>query len=428
MSTVYKRILLDYNVFDDSTLLIKKGVKFMKKLVTGSLTLKREIYQIVLSWKENDKRKQKWISTGLTEKGNYREATRMLKKAIEEKEEDLNSSKDDDSYNPLFSEYLKKHLEEIKPLLQESTYTIDKNRINNIIAPYFEEKQMRIKDITRQTMETFYQERIALGNHPKTAKKYIICMSRCFKYAMSEKEGLLEYNPATGIGFKKSQDEYVAKYLTTQEVNQLLKIVKGEEAEFPILFAIYYGLRRSEIIGLKWSSIDFDSKLIRIENKIVQLPDEKRTHTSRMVSSPNLKRNASRRTLPLLAPIEEQLLILKKKIEENRKFFGKTYNKKYLDYICVKPNGDIIKPNYVTNKFKKYMEDLNIDKGITFHGLRHTCATVLLGMGFSLKEIQAWLGHSNYQTTADIYAHVDLGSKVSMGKKIESTFSFPSDI
>lgn len=392
-----------------------------KDLVKGSLTVKRNIYYIILSWRENEKRKQKWISTGLIEKGNYREATRLLKEAIEIKEEELVSTTKDNNYNPLFTEYLKMHLEIIKDTIQPSTYSMDKNRVYNFIVPYFEEKNLRVKDVTRQHIMEFLKQRLDAGNKFKTAKKHIIIMSRCFNYAMSESENIIKSNPASNIKdpVKKSKKEkgYVGGYLSSKEVNNLIEHIKDNKAETPLMFAIYYGLRRSEIIGLKWEHIDFTNDVIHIEYKIVQVSGLGKGNN--ICQSPELKSNASYRTLPLVEPMKEYLLKHMDKVRKNKEYFGNAYNNQYSEFICVKSDGDIIKPNYVTKKFKDYMRELKITKSITLHGLRHTCATLLLELGYTLKDIQGWLGHSNYQITADIYAHVDVSSRIGMGKKIE---------
>jgi len=73
--------------------------------------------------------------------------------------------------------------------------------------------------------------------------------------------------------------------------------------------------------------------------------------------------------------------------------------------------GNIIKPGYLTNAFSKLLEK-NDMRHIRFHDLRHTCASLLLKNGVSMKQIQEWLGHSDFSTTANIYAHLDYNSKL----------------
>ena len=75
--------------------------------------------------------------------------------------------------------------------------------------------------------------------------------------------------------------------------------------------------------------------------------------------------------------------------------------------------GDLINPDYVTHYFIKILKRNSL-KRIRFHDLRHSCASLLLSLGYSMKDIQEWLGHSNYQTTANLYSHVDPRNKKNM--------------
>ena len=118
------------------------------------------------------------------------------------------------------------------------------------------------------------------------------------------------------------------------------------------------------------------------------------------------------RTLPLVPEFKDKLLSLKAQQEEYRQVCGKCYNKKYLDYICVDEMGTLISPHYLTSAFPKLLEKNGLRK-IRFHDLRHSCASLLLANGVSMKQIQEWLGHSDFSTTANVYAHLDFNSKLS---------------
>ena len=74
--------------------------------------------------------------------------------------------------------------------------------------------------------------------------------------------------------------------------------------------------------------------------------------------------------------------------------------------------GTLISPHYLTSAFPKLLEKNGLRK-IRFHDLRHSCASLLLTNGVSMKQIQEWLGHSDFSTTANVYAHLDFNSKLS---------------
>ena len=113
--------------------------------------------------------------------------------------------------------------------------------------------------------------------------------------------------------------------------------------------------------------------------------------------------------MPLVDDVRDLLLAEKQKQIENKKLYGNTYKNKE-NYICVYDDGEIMKPDTITRKFPDFLADNDMDE-IRLHDLRHTCASLLLANGVSMKEIQEWLGHSSYNTTANIYAHVDSSSK-----------------
>ena len=178
--------------------------------------------------------------------------------------------------------------------------------------------------------------------------------------------------------------------------------------ELPILFGAFYGLRRSEAIGLKWDAIDFYQNTIMIRHTVTSCDlDGKRV----LVASDTTKTKSSMRTLPLVPFMRERLLALKEEQQENRRLCGRSYIKEYLEYVCVNEIGDLIKPHYVTESFPKLLKAKGM-RQIRYHDLRHSCASLLLANGVPMKQIQEWLGHSDFSTTANIYAHLDYSSKL----------------
>lgn len=103
-------------------------------------------------------------------------------------------------------------------------------------------------------------------------------------------------------------------------------------------------------------------------------------------------------TLPLIPIIREELEKEKARQEEKQKLLKGSYNKKYLDYVCVDALGEIIAPTYVTEHFRIILKRNNL-KLIRFHDLRHSCASILLANKITMKMIQDWLGHSDMGTT-----------------------------
>ena len=236
-------------------------------------------------------------------------------------------------------------------------------------------------------------------------KHYHANIHSALKYAI--KLDLIDSNPSEKVTLPK-KERFVGQYYDSGEMNRLLEVSKGTKIEIPILLGAFYGLRRSEALGLRWDAIDFGKNTITICHTVtVCNVDGKLT----LVESDTTKTKSSLRTLPLVPFMRERLLELKEEQEENRRLCGRSYNKEYLGYICVTEIGDLIKPHYLTDSFPKLLEENGLRR-IRFHDLRHSCASLLLANGVPMKQIQEWLGHSDYSTTANIYAHLDYSSKL----------------
>ena len=193
------------------------------------------------------------------------------------------------------------------------------------------------------------------------------------------------------------------------EIHALTEVAEGTKLEIPVLLASFYGLRRSEVLGLKWDAIDFEANTLEIKHIVTQASiDGKKV----LVQADRAKTKSSLRTLPLVPPIRDRLLMLKGQQDTYRRLCGKSYNRDYLGYLCVDEIGNIIRPNYVSEQFPKLLEKNGL-RPIRFHDLRHSCASLLLANGVPMKQIQEWLGHSDFSTTANIYAHLDYASKLS---------------
>ena len=143
--------------------------------------------------------------------------------------------------------------------------------------------------------------------------------------------------------------------------------------------------------------------MITIKHKVLSVD-------GKLYLSDTLKTTASHRTLPLIPEIENLFIERKKEIENNQKLFGKSYNHKYDDYVFVDDIGDLFNPDQVSDRFNNILKRNHL-KHLRFHDLRHSCASILVASKVPMKNIQEWLGHFNFNTTADVYSHLDYTSK-----------------
>ena len=257
----------------------------------------------------------------------------------------------------------------------------------------------------------YYQFELGKGLTANTVIHRHANIRKCLQYAFQI--GLIKSNPADRVE-RPRKDKYLATIYNQQELEILFKTVKGDPIELGVILAAFYGLRRSEVVGLKWDAIDFEKKTISIKHTVTQVNVDGKNIT---VQKDRTKTKSSYRTLPLVPPFEELLRRLKQEQLVNQKVCGAAYCKKYLDYIYVNAMGELVKPNFITQHFEIVLKNHGLKK-IRFHDLRHSCASLLYANGVSLRDIQEWLGHSDIGTTSNIYTHLDYSSKVSSANAI----------
>lgn len=378
-------------------------------MVAGHLHEKNGYYYIILNLTDSaGKRKPKWISTGLTIKGNKKRAEQML---MEERRKYANAKTGDDV---LFADFMEQWLEIVKSTVSIPTYSSYVNAVKSIIAPYFRKKKILLRDLQAHDIQMFYQEQLQRVK-ASSVIHYHANIHKALKYAV--KNDMIPSNPADKVERPK-QEKFYGNFYDRDELNKLFEAVAGTKLELPVLLGAFYGLRRSEIVGLKWSAIDFEQNTITISHTVTSCNLDGKCV---IVAKDTTKTKSSRRTLPLVPYFHEKLLAVKAQQERNQKLCGRSYNREFLEYICVDDIGDRFKPNYITSQFPKLLERNGFRK-IRFHDLRHSCASLLLASGVPMKHIQEWLGHSDFSTTANIYAHLDYSSKLTSASAMESNF------
>lgn len=379
-------------------------------MVAGHLQEKNGMFYVVLNYRdENGKRKTPWISTNLPVKGNKKRAENFMMdvrrsfvppnvQRIEEREA---MQKGD----ILFTDFLLKWLRVAKSTVKLTTYASYEMMATKIIIPYFQILNIKLKELTTEDIQDFYSaqlERVSAN----TVIHYHAVIHRALKYAVKIKT--IQSNPAVNVE-RPRKEKFIGSFYDKKEINTLFDIIQGHPLEVAIKLAAFYGLRREEIIGLKWTAIDFENNTLTIQHTVTECNlDGKHIE----VASDTAKTDSSLRTMPLVTNFREMLLAKKEKQEHYRKLCGRSYCKEHLDYIFVNEMGERWKPRYLSDGFKRILEQNGLRR-IRFHDLRHTCASLLLANNVPMKKIQEWLGHSDFSTTANIYAHLDFQSKIS---------------
>ena len=371
-------------------------------MVAGHLREKGGHYYAVLNYTDyQGKRKSKWIATGLTIKGNKKRAEAILMDARRNFQEEAPLRME---AKTLFADFLEQWLEVIRDSIAVPTYASYSNLSNGVIIPYFRKYGTTLEDLAAKDIQQFYLEQRKRVSGC-TVIHYHAIIHKALKYAV--KLDLIATNPADRVERPK-KERYVASFYDADEVNALFQAARGTNLEIPILLGAFYGLRRSEVIGLKWDAIDFERNTITVQHTVTSCNVDGK---NMLVAADRTKTKSSMRTLPLVPFMKERLLQQKKVQAENRKLCGRSYIKDYMGYVCVNEIGAILKPNYISTSFPKLLEANGL-RHIRFHDLRHSCASLMLANGVPMKQIQEWLGHSDFSTTANIYAHLDYSSKL----------------
>lgn len=394
-------------------------------MVAGHLQEKKGYYYIVLNYTdEGGNRKNKWQSTGLPVKGNKKRAEKLLleARAAFQPEEEIRASKrkekkkEEAKDNILFADFLLEWLEVVRYKVDEVTYLSYRQSVEKRIVPYFRKKKIRLTELTARDIQTFYTEQLKTVK-ATTVIHYHANIHSALKYAF--KQDYISTNPADKIE-RPRKEKYVGKFYSQEEIEQLLEAVRGTKLELPVWFGSFYGLRRSEVVGLKWEAVDFERNIFTIRHTVVSVYKE----GGRVeLAKDTTKTKSSMRTLPLVKKFREKLLEVQKRQKENQRLCGRSYNRKYLEYIMVDDMGNLITPSYITSRFPVLLEQKGLRR-IRFHDLRHSCASLLLANDVPMKQIQEWLGHSDFSTTANIYAHLDFSSKLSSADAMQQAFHF----
>ncbi len=374
-------------------------------MVAGHLQEKNGYYYIVLNLKDElNNRKVKWVSTGLeVKRGNKKQAEKLL---MEERQK-YTCPQQPGSRNMLFADYMLYWLKIVKPDIELDTYSSYQKTIENRIVPYFKARGTTLTGLTAADIQEFYSYcRNDRGISNNTVIHYHANISAALNYALDK--DFIAHNPMAKVKRPK-HIKYTASYYSIDEMERLFECIRGDGVEFPVLMAAFYGMRRSEIAGLRWRDIDFANNTISIAHTVIQTNVDGQAI---IVSKDRAKNKTSCRTLPLVPQFKELLLKIKARQEYYEKFCGNCYHKS--EYIYVNELGIPIKPNYITQHFALVLEKNSLRR-IRFHDLRHSCASLLLKNGVSMKDIQAWLGHSTYNTTAELYAHLDSDAKNQTG-------------
>ena len=334
-------------------------------MIAGHLQIKNDNYYMVLNYTDaNGKRRQPWIPTGLPAKGNKRRAEKLLLDTRKSFVPPVVSKENEDiSSDMLFADYMELWLEIIHSSVEKTTFSSYTQMVKGKIAPYFRNTGLTLDGIQAKHIQSFYLHELKTVS-PGTVIHYHANIHKALKYAV--KMDLIPFNPADKVERPKKQ-RYIADYYRQEELERLLEASKDHPYSLLIQMTAFYGLRRSEALGLKWDAIDFEQGTISV----------KRTVTSTIIDGKyqefeqqSAKTKSSLRTLPLIGSFREYFMQVKEAQELNKQVCGNCYNYEYDGFVFVDELGERMRVEYLTNAFPKFLESHGLRR-MRFHDLRH---------------------------------------------------------
>lgn len=318
----------------------------------------------------------------------------------------------------LFADFILDWLAVIQYKVQITTYAGYSNNVIKRIEPYFREKGYTLNDLyenPKYIQDYYTYELEKNGVKPNTVIRRHANIHKCLEYAVQL--NLLKGNPADRVE-RPEENDFTAQYYNSQELSEMFKAFHGDPVEICVILGAFYGMRRSEALGVKWSNIDFVNKTITVRHVVTDIYlNGKCQH----ITKDKTKSKSSNRKLPLVPQFEAALTKLWQKQQQERELCGDSYNLEHLDYVNKNAVGELLKPGYISDHFSLILRKNGLRK-IRFHDLRHSCATLLYACGVDLKSIQEWLGHSTIGTTANIYTHFDYTQKIETANAIVGNF------
>ena len=303
--------------------------------------------------------------------------------------------------NKIVSDFAKEYLSIQKTSLSPGSYDFYQHIIEKHILHMF--GRMRLRDIKTYHVQDFIMKLNSMPRNdgksghisPQTVKRYTTVLrsmlTMAYKmYYMDDDVGL-----SRRLTFPKERYQEVDVF-TIEETNAILAAAKTEPINIRLLIelALFTGMRRGEIVGLKWSDINFDNQCLSVKRSIYKPRGEKSIEKEP-------KSHSSIRTIAIPNRLCETLKEYKKSQEQYSLSLATWQN---LDYIFTDNIGNVMNPQTPTKQFSHFLDRHNI-RHRKFHCLRHTSATILLSSGCDIKTVSARLGHSSIDTT-NIYIHV----------------------
>lgn len=318
-----------------------------------------------------------------------------------------NSIQDDDTFGGYFLSFLNNKRDDFKP----STYERYMGIYNNYIATAPKLCNTKLSELNKQQFQNYFNSMKKKGKKAQSLNTIIRYFKACLEEAV--KDDIILKNPVSNIKFaEKEESEEVVNFIDIEEQKRLILALQGDEMENIILMGLMCGMRLGEVLALSEKDIDFKGNWINISkslrrisefddngNKIVDSIGNK---TRFKIDTPKTK--GSKRQIPLPSILVDKLKETIKNNKINRLKYGELYYNGGL--LFCNDDGTPIDTKKPNRRLKAILKKANIETDLHYHSLRHIFISNCVNKDINPKTVMEWVGHSNINTTMDVYAKV----------------------
>ena len=343
--------------------------------------------------REDARRRQACIAF----KGNKHAAEKELARLIHE----VNTGSYVDSSKITLAEYLDQWLDQIRSSVSGKTFERYEQLLASDVIPRIGDRGLQ--DLRPLHLQSLYRELLDSGRRQSSgglSARTVLHIHRALHKALGDavKWQLLLRNPAA-IAEPPRVERRERNTLTIEEARTLLEVAKGTQYYLPTLLALTCGLRRGEILALRWADVDFEAGILIVRRSVEE------TKGGIVFKEPKSGRfRAVRMSAFTMTDLRQA--------------------ERHGDLICSNENGGPLSPDRFSSNWRHFYErHAKIEKHITFHDLRHTHATLLLTDGMHPKIVSERLGHSTIGITLDLYSHVSAAMQEPAAARMDALFN-----
>jgi integrase len=298
-------------------------------------------------------------------------------------------------------EYVGRWIEDsVKDTVRQRTY----ERYEQIVRVHIKPALGRVKlsALTPAHVRALYREKLGAGLAPRTVRYIHVTLNKALKQAVAD--GMIPRNAASSVKAPKPKREEI-RPLDREQVRVFFDAVNGERLEPLYVLAVTAGLRKGELLGLKWEDLDCETGTLQVRRSLSE------ARSGRIFEAPKGGKGRSiRLTRRAVSALREHR---KRQLEERMRLAGL-----WQEHGLVFPSkvGTPLTGRNLTRSFKRHLERTGLPRTFRFHDLRHTCATLLLRQGVNPKFVQELLGHRDVSVTLNVYSHVlpDMGDQAAI--------------